>query len=124
MSEKGLEFSFRHISRMALVVEEDLPFDPTDAGFLRANGVLSRPYGIANLIQEFGSFLDPDSRLTHGGFSCTLIESAGLITQRDSVHGGLFRRLDSIRSVHQKRREGWVPSRIGWTARQENRSGP
>ena len=46
-------------------MEEDVPFDPIDVGFFRANGVVFTPYDIANLIQEFGLFFHRDSRLTN-----------------------------------------------------------
>ena len=46
-----IEF-LRHLSRTALVVDENGLFDPIDGGLFRANGGVLPPYVIADLGQE------------------------------------------------------------------------
>ena len=69
MGKEDLDLGFRHLSRMALVVEENETFEPIDVGFVRANGIVFAPYGIANLIQELlWSIFHRVSHLTNEGF--------------------------------------------------------
>jgi len=51
MGEEGCDFCVPHILGMALVVKEDVAFDPTNVGLFGADGVMFEANGIADLIE-------------------------------------------------------------------------
>ena len=53
MGEKRLDFRRAHFTRVALVVEEDIAFDPFFIGLLGAIGIVFEANGIANLLEDF-----------------------------------------------------------------------
>ncbi len=51
--EKSLNFGCTHLSRMPLLVEEDITLDPFLVRLFGAEGVMFQANGIADLIEDF-----------------------------------------------------------------------
>ena len=50
IGQKGFDFSAAHFVRMALVVEQNVAFDPVHISLFGANGVVFEPNDVTDLI--------------------------------------------------------------------------
>jgi xanthosine utilization system XapX-like protein len=56
MRQKLFNFAATHFLRVALAVKQNVPPPPCDVGLLGSIGIMLGPQGVAQAIEQFGSF--------------------------------------------------------------------